>query len=271
MIRCNNLSSYIYEWVSTPDPIILWEKLRGLRQLSVSGLRRTNEELSDGVNNLMKRLLNDPVMNDTGWLDHNKKVKRETDLQSDNKGTRSKWYLSCHWHCTPEGFTSMAPLWLLYLWWPYPQWLYLRGLGRVFSSQSLLGLSRLSNKCVTDQFRTALTKRLKELSLSLVALIINPAKQEWLWCMRLPSLRCTRPHSLQCALSLQDSLNWWYTPTLQGCYISPGEYQAYKTYYLYFQSIPRSLQGLLKPPRSCGSPDRLVAIVIELLEFSLQG
>ena len=38
----------------------------------------------------MKRLLNNPVMNDTGWPDHNKKVKQETDLQSDNKDTLLK-------------------------------------------------------------------------------------------------------------------------------------------------------------------------------------
>ena len=103
----------------------------------------------------MKRLLNDPVMNDTGWPDHNKKVK-------------------------------------------------------CFSSQSLLGLPRLSNKCVTDQFRTALTKRLKELSQSLVASIINPAKREW--------LRCTRLLFLRCALSLHGhssgDAHWAY----KGCY-----------------------------------------------------
>ena len=36
----------------------------------------------------------------------------------------------------------------------------------------------------------------------------------------------------QCALSLQ------------GCYLSPGKHQAYKTYYLYCESTP-SLQSLL--------------------------
>ena len=83
MIRCNNLFSYKHKWVSTLDPIILWEKLHKLCQLSVSGLRRTNEELNDGVKNLMKRLLNDPVINDIGWPDYKKKVKQETNLQSD--------------------------------------------------------------------------------------------------------------------------------------------------------------------------------------------
>ena len=111
------------------------------------------------------------------------------------------------------------------------------GQAKCFSSRSLLGLPRLSNKCVTDQFRTALTRRLKELSLSLVASIINPAKREWrrctrplsLRCTRLPSLRCMRPLSLRCALSLQRLLP-----------LSPGEHQAYETYYLYFKKPPRS-------------------------------
>ena len=146
----------------------------------------------------MKRLLNDPVMNNTGWPDHNKKVKRETDLQSDNKGTCSMWHPSCHRHRIPEGLTSIALLWLLYSRWPY-----LQESGRMFSSWSLLDLPRLSNKCVTNQFRTALTRGLKELSQSLVTSIINPTKREW--------LRCTRLLFLWCALSPQRLLpfSWW--------------------------------------------------------------
>ena len=97
------------------------------------------------------------------------------------------------------------------------------GQTKCFSLQSLLGLPRLSNKCVTHLFRTALTKKLKKLGLSLVASIINPAKREW--------LRCTRLFSLRCALSLRDSLYRWCTTTLQGCYLSPDEHQAYETYY----------------------------------------
>ena len=61
--------------------------------------------------------------------------------------------------------------------------------------------------------------------------------------------------------------HWAY----KGYLISPGEYQAYETYYFYFQSTPRSLQGLPRSPRSCGLLERLVATVIELLELSLQG
>ena len=131
-----------------PDPIILWEKLRGLRQLSVSGLRRTNEELSDRVNNLMKRLLNDPVMNDTGWP-INKKVKQETDVRNDSKNISPKWHLSCYQHRTLKRLIYNGPT--------YDN----KGQTKCFSSRSLLSLPSLSSKCVTDQFRTPLAKRPK--------------------------------------------------------------------------------------------------------------
>ena len=49
------------------------------------------------------------------------------------------------------------------------RWPYLRGSGRVFSSRSLLGLPRLLNKCVTNQFRMALARR--QISLSFVSII----------------------------------------------------------------------------------------------------
>ena len=142
----------------------------------------------------MKRLLNDPLINDTGWLDHNKKVKRETNLQSDNKDSCSKWHPSRYWHRLHDG-----PIY--------------EGQVKCFSSRSLLGLPRLSNKCVTDQFRMALARR----QMSLSASIINPAKREWLRCTRLPSLRCMRPLSLRCALSLRRllPLSWW-TSSLHG-------------------------------------------------------
>ena len=78
------------------------------------------------------------------------------------------------------------------------RWPYLRGSGRVFSSRSLLGLPRLSNKCVTNQFILALARN------EPVCINYQSGKQEWLWC--LPSLRCTRLLSLQCVLSLQDLL-----------------------------------------------------------------
>ena len=44
---------------------------------------------------------------------------------------------------------------------------------KCFSSRNLLGLPRLSNKCVTDQFRTARARR----QMSLSASIINPANK----------------------------------------------------------------------------------------------
>ena len=122
----------------------------------------------------------------------------------------------------------------------------------MFSSQSP---SRSLNKSAGNQLQNGANKKAKELSLSLFASIINPANKDGC------GVRGARswPLSLRCALSLQDSLYRWCTPTLQGCYLSPGEHQAYETYYLYFQSTPRSLQGLPRPPRSCGSPDRLIA------------
>ena len=129
-----------------------------------------------------------------------------------------------HWsEATPFFLSKALPQWP-YLRRPYLRWPYLRGLGRVFSSRSLLGLPRPTNKCVTNQFRTALTRRLKKLSLSLVTLIINPTKREW--------LRCTRLLFLRCILSLRRLLP-----------VSPGEHQAYKTYYLYFKKPPRSYQS----------------------------
>ena len=124
-----------------------------------------------------------------------------------------------------------------YLQWPYLRWPYLQGSGQVLSSRSLLGLLKLSNKCVTNQFRMELTRTLKELSLSLVASIINPAKQEQLRCMRLLFLRC--------------GLNY------KGYYLFLSEHQAYMV-----------LQDLQE---RYGSPGRLVATIIESLELFLQG
>ena len=91
---------FIHKWVSTLDPIILWEKFRGLCQLSVFGLRRTNEELNEGVKDLIKYLLNNPVRNNTRWPDYNKKVKQETNQESDNRSNGLKWHLSHYWHLT---------------------------------------------------------------------------------------------------------------------------------------------------------------------------
>ena len=100
----------------------------------------------------MKRLLNDPVMNDTGWPDHNKKVKRETNLRSDRR-------------LLPlSGWISKA----------LPQWPYIRGSDHVFSSRSP---SRSLNKSAGNQLQNGANKKAKELSLSLFALIINLANK----------------------------------------------------------------------------------------------
>ena len=92
--------------------------------------------------------------------------------------------------------------------------LFMRVKVKYFSLQSLLGLSSLLNKCMTNQFRTALIRRLKELNLSLIASIISPAKREW--------LRCTRLLFLRCALSLHG-------------HSSGNTHWAYKSCYHYFQ------------------------------------
>ena len=119
---------------------------------------------------------------------------------------------------------------------------------------SLWSPSRSLNKSAGNQLQNGANKKAKELSLSLFASIINPANKDGY------GVRGARgwPLSLHCALSLQDSLYRWCTPTLQGCYLSPGQHQAYETHYLYFKSTP-SLQSLPRLPKSCGSPDRLVA------------
>ena len=65
-----------------------------------------------------------------------------------------KRHPSCYWHRILDG--------LIY-----------EGQAKCFSSRSLLGLPRLSNKCVTDQFRIALARK----QMSLFASIINPANK----------------------------------------------------------------------------------------------
>ena len=146
MIRRNNISSYTHKWTSTPNPIMLWEKLRRLCQLSVSGLRRTNKKLSDGVKDLMKCLLNDPLMKDTRWL-INKKVKQETDLQNNNKNLGLKWYPSRYRHRTPKSLTYNNPT--------YND----KSQAKCFSLQSLLSLPSLSSKCVINQFGITLARK----------------------------------------------------------------------------------------------------------------
>ena len=110
---------------------------------------------------------------------------------------------------------------------------------KCFSSRSLLSLPRLLSKCMTDQFRTALARRLKN----------------WVWaCLYQLSTRQTRMTVVYKVGHSLYNVHWAY----KGCYFSPGEYQAYKTYHLYFKSTA-SLQSLPRPSKSCGSPDRLIA------------
>ena len=104
------------------------------------------------------------------------------------------------------------------------------------------------NMSAVNQLQTALTKKLK--SLSLFASIINPTNRNGYGAQGWPLF-------LWCALSLWDWLYQWCTPSLQGYYLSLGEYQAYKTYYLYFESTP-SLQSLSKLPKTCSLPDCVI-------------
>ena len=179
----------------------------------------------------------------------NKKVKRETDLRSNSGCTGPKQHLFSY------------------------QKLYLNnptyeGQAKCFSPRNA---SKFLNKSAANQLQTALTKRPKNRTwaclhrlptrktrmalmheVTLLTMCIEPTRST-------TSFRWTRSLSLRCALSLQ------------GYYLSPDEYQAYGTYYLYFQSTPKSLQGFLRPPRSCNSLDCLVATVFESLELLLQG
>ena len=47
-------------------------------------------------------------MNDIWWPDHNKKIKQETDLQSNNRDNGSKWYPSRYWQPIFDG-TIVSP------------------------------------------------------------------------------------------------------------------------------------------------------------------
>ena len=103
-------------------------------------IQRFNEsERSDEAKNLMRHLLNEPVINNTGWPDYNKKVKRETNLRSD-----SRPYLNAP---TYDSLTYNGPI--------YDD----KGQAKCFSSRSLLTLPTLSSKYVTNQFRIALARR----------------------------------------------------------------------------------------------------------------
>ena len=89
-------------------------------------------EVINWVKDLIVRLLNDPVTDNTKWPNHNKKVKQETNLQSANRSTCPKWHPSCYWYRTPKDLISMALFWLPYLWWLYLRWPYLWESGQMF-------------------------------------------------------------------------------------------------------------------------------------------
>ena len=77
-----------------------------------------------------------------------------------------KRHLFCYQHCTP----ITLPKWPYFNYPTYNGPIYKnKGQAMYFSSQSLLGLPRLLNKSITNQFRTALARR--QMSLSLISII----------------------------------------------------------------------------------------------------
>ena len=134
---------------------------------------------SDGVKDLMERLLNDLVINDTRWLDHNNKFKQKTNLQND-----SRPYLN--------GPTNNGPI--------YNSLTYNdNGQAKFFNAWNP---SRFLNQSAINQLQNSANKKVKKSSLSLFAFIINLANKNncgaqgaWGW-----------PLFLQCALSLQRLL-----------------------------------------------------------------
>ena len=130
----------------------------------------------------MKRLLNDPVMNDTGWP-INKKVKQETNLQSDNRGNGLKWHLSCYWHPIFDEIMALPTMAL-------PM--------RVKPSVSAHGTHQSFQTRVQLISYKRHQQEGQKIELEPVCIDYQPRKQEW--------LRCTRLLSLQCALSLRDLL-----------------------------------------------------------------
>ena len=135
----------------------------------------------------------------------------------------------------------------------------------VFSSWNLLGLPRLLNKCVTGQLSMALARR----QMSLFALIINLANKNGCGAWGYPV--CGARDHLPCGA------HWAYKIRSIG-----GVHRPYKAVTSFRMNIQptrptnsifkgtSSPQGLPRPP-SCGSPNRLIATVIELLELPLQG
>ena len=87
-----------------------------------------------------------------------------------------------------------------------------KGQAKCFSSWSLLGLSKLSNKYITDQFKTVIARR----QISPFALIINPANKNG----------CSA---------------WGYPFIGAWDYSFCNTYRAYKGYYSSFAQIPEFL------------------------------
>ena len=127
-----------------------------------------------------------------------------------------------------------------------------KGRTKCFRPQNLLSLPSLSSKYVTDQFRTALAKRPKN----------------WAWaCLHCLPTRQTRM-AMVLTLSLVHGVTLFsvHETTFSAVRIEPMKavtsirvnIKFTRPTYLYFESTP-SLQGLSRPSRSCGSPDRLVS------------
>ena len=157
----------------------------------------------------MKCLLNNPLINNTGWP-INKKVKQEIDLRNDSKGISLKWKPFCYQHRTSKNFTYNGLT--------YSD----KGQAKCFSSWSLLSLPSLSSKCVTNQFWTTQAKKpknwawaclhcllIRQIKMAIVhEVIFSLVYKITLFTMCIKPMRFTtflwyiRPLSLQCALNL---------------------------------------------------------------------
>ena len=154
----NNLFLYIHKWVSILDLIILWEKLYGLCQLSISGLRWTNKNLSNGVKDLIKCLLNDLVINNTKWPDI-RLNKRPIYRVPVDVLVQSNTFSLIDTTLWMDGLTYND-----------------KGQAKCFCSRNL---SRFLNKSVGNQLQTSLTKR--------------PKNWAWAYLHQLPTLTTRIP------------------------------------------------------------------------------
>ena len=122
---------------------------------------------------------------------------------------------------------------------PYLRWLYLWRSGQVFQLVKHIKVLKQERKQSTIQSVNKKGKRNEpEPSID-----YQPSKEEWLWCTRctrLATFHAMHIEPIKAFTFLQINIKFT-RPT-----------------YLYFESIS-SLQGLPRPPRSCGSPDRLIA------------